>query len=296
MPNTLAHLGVQTLLGRAVQPQADLKWILLGCSIPDVSWILQVIGRQVPGIDLIDLRLYALVQSSLLFCLIVSAALAMLSHKPLRTFATLTIAVLLHFALDATQTKWGNGVLLGLPFDWSLVNVNLYWPEDWPSYALTAVGLISMLIWWRQGVAPTGLRRPSPQSMLASIALIGLWMLGPVAFMGEAEAGNLHNTAVLRPDAARIGQPFTVDRNTATVLPDGTVHLRSWTGEIFTLTGIVPAQDALISLKGRFTGSSQIAVTDLRLHQDGPREWFSYTGLLMILSWWSLSLFRGLRR
>ena len=69
MPNTLAHLGVQGIATRSVLRDADLKWIYLGCIIPDVSWIIQRLVRYViPNIDLYDLRLYAIVQASLLFC------------------------------------------------------------------------------------------------------------------------------------------------------------------------------------------------------------------------------------
>ncbi len=288
MPNTLAHLGVQTLLGRTVQPQSDIKWILLGCVIPDISWILQVIGRSVlPQSALIDLRLYALVQSSLIFCVILAAALASVSRTPARTFLTLAVAVALHMLLDATQTKWGNGVLLFAPFNWHLMNFNLYWPEDWPSYALTVLGAITIaVLWWRLGPAPLHRFRPPPGRIAAAGLLLLIWVAGPPLFMATAEARNLHNTAVLRPDATRPGHAFTVDRNPAVIAADGTVTLRSWTGETFTLTGNVPTSNALISLKGTFTTQTEIDVLALRYHQDGPREWFSYIGLLLVLGWW----------
>ena len=41
MPNTLAHLGVQALVTRTLLPRAELRWIALGCVIPDLPWIAQ---------------------------------------------------------------------------------------------------------------------------------------------------------------------------------------------------------------------------------------------------------------
>ena len=71
MPNTLAHIGLQGLATRKLLRDADLKWIYLSCIIPDVPWIIQRLVRYViPNIDLYDLRLYAIVQASFLFCLL----------------------------------------------------------------------------------------------------------------------------------------------------------------------------------------------------------------------------------
>ncbi|MEL6641714.1 MAG: hypothetical protein AAFP98_10445 [Pseudomonadota bacterium] len=297
MPNTLAHLGVQTLLGRAIQPKADIKWILVGCVIPDLSWIIQTIGRSdLVSVNLIDLRLYALVQSSLLFCLLVAAGLALLSRKPLRTFSTLAFAVIFHMLLDATQTKWGNGVLLGVPFNWTLLNIAWFWPEDWPSYALTALGLTTMIaLWWRIGPAPLVLGQPPLWRLCAAAALFAVWVGSPMAFMAEAEARNLHNTHVLRDPGSRTGATFTADRNVAIHEAGADPVLRSWTGEELLLAGDIPTGRNVISLKGHFVDQSTVRVTAVRVHQNGPREWFSYAGLLLIAIWWGHALWKGKR-
>ncbi len=39
MPNTLAHLAVQGLATRALLPRSDLKWIALGCVLPDLPFV-----------------------------------------------------------------------------------------------------------------------------------------------------------------------------------------------------------------------------------------------------------------
>ena len=295
MPNTLAHLGVQALLGRTVQPQADMKWILLGCVLPDLPWIIQTVGRSdFVSVNLIDLRLYALVQSSLLFCLILAVGVALVSRTPLRTFGTLAFAAVLHLLLDATQTKWGNGIFLVAPFDWTMLNFGWIWPEDWPSYALTVFGLVTLIIlWWRVGPAPLQISRPPTARLCLSTVIIGLWIIGPLPFMTEAEARNLHNTQVLRSVDMREGVAFTADRNLVVNQPDGTVVLHSWAGEVFELQGEIPEGSTVISLQGEFIGADTVEVHAAHPHQDGPREWFSYLGLISVMAWWGHALWRG---
>ena len=41
MPNTLVHLGVQGLGNRLISTEIDLKWVFLGCIIPDLPWIVR---------------------------------------------------------------------------------------------------------------------------------------------------------------------------------------------------------------------------------------------------------------
>ncbi len=71
MPNTLAHLGVQTLWSKAILPRADFKWISLGCILPDLPWIVQrIVTLGLPGVNPVELRLYWIVQASLGFSLL----------------------------------------------------------------------------------------------------------------------------------------------------------------------------------------------------------------------------------
>lgn len=290
MPNTLAHLGIQTLIGRGVMPGADVKWVLAACVIPDLSWIGQTVARSLTEIDLIDLRLYAIAQTSLLFSLIIAGAFALLSRTPHRTFAILAIGVALHLMLDATQTKWGNGVLFLAPFDWSLLNLGWYWPEDWPSYGLTLLGVVTVgVLWWRSGPMPWQPRWPPMPRLAGAAALLVLWGLAPLPLMPMVEAANLHNTGVLNNPATRVGQKIAFDRNR--IDQDHVLH--SWTGETFLITGEVPPGPAKISLRGVFTDVNVIAADGVHIHSDGPREWFSYAGLLIVLFWWLHGMWRG---
>ena len=92
MTNTLAHIGLQGLATRRILGDADFKWIYLGCIIPDIPWIFQRLIRfTFSDINVYDLRLYATVQASLLFCFLLSLSLATISKSFWKAFIILSI-------------------------------------------------------------------------------------------------------------------------------------------------------------------------------------------------------------
>ena len=94
MPNTLAHFGIQGVVGGALLRSADAKWVFLGCVIPDVPWILQrVVRTVVNGVDPYDLRLYAIAQASFVGCLFLCGVFSAVSDKPRKVFTILTLNV-----------------------------------------------------------------------------------------------------------------------------------------------------------------------------------------------------------
>ncbi len=289
MPNTLAHIGIQSVLGRGAIRHASLHWILLSCIIPDLPWIFQRLLRSAPvEIDLISLRTYAIAQSSLVFCLILAISFAMLSRDPRRTFLILAFGATLHLVLDAMQTKWGNGVILVAPFDWTLINFDLFWPEQVPSYLLTAFGLgYIAYVWVREGPEPLPLPSFQPMRVLLTVSAFLVWVAGPVMFLTTIEAENLHDTQTLRSVSDRTDKPISVDRNAVVETVDGNHLLSHWTGEEWTLLiPTNPPSEGTISLRGQFVDATTIAVSEVKQHRNGLRGWFTYGGLLLILMWW----------
>ncbi|WP_428929739.1 hypothetical protein [Marinibacterium sp. SX1] len=292
MPNTLGHIGLQTLVTRGVLRDADVKWVWAGCLLPDVPWIGQRLARAtLPGISPIDIRLYAICQSTLLFCLVLAAALACLSARPGRTWAILASGSLMHLLLDATQTKWANGVLLAAPLRWDLVNGGFYWPEDLPTLALIVLGLgVVVHAFWR--LPRQGLRLVlTPGRLVGAAMLGGLYLAGPLALMPAAEAHDLHHTALLRPGAARAGQEVAFDRARVDVTPEG-AQLMAWTGARFALTGLAPQASGTWSVQGVLGDGGEIVVTALHAHPPGLRDLASYVGLACVALWWGLCLWR----
>lgn len=293
MPNTLAHLGVNALATRGLLRGADLKWIWAGCVLPDLPWIGQRLANAVlPQALAIDIRAYAIAQSSLFVTLILSAGLALLSRAPGRTFFILSFGSLLHLLLDATQTKWANGVVLFAPLDWRLLNFGLYWPEDAATWALSAFGAAyaAHAFVTERPVAPRawpGLGRGA-----MSVLCVMLYLGAPLALTPAVEHADLHHVATLRDPETRAGRPIEIDRNPLTE----TATLHAWTGEALRLTGDLPPGGTNLSLKGQFTDPGTIAVAEYHVHPPGLRDKLSYAGLLVVLGWWLWAGWRGVRR
>ncbi|MBO9398596.1 hypothetical protein J7400_18130 [Shimia sp. R9_2] len=293
MPATLGHIGAQMLLTRIGLPQADTKWILAGCVIPDLPWILQRVVRAVGDVPAIELRLYVVAQSSLLMSLVLCACLALFSRRALSVFNVLAFGALLHFALDALQTKWANGVLLFAPLRWEPLNFGLFWPEDWPTYALYGLSL-GVVFWMVFRDAPNGddLRRPRGARARAAVVLLAVYFCAPLAMEKAAFAANVHSTKVLAEYGQRAGREIGIDRNRI-VFENGVPHLRVWTGERLALTNSTLGAGALVSVKGVFETPSTLRVEDVHLHASGVRDIASYVSLLAIALWWGLCIARA---
>jgi len=294
MPNTLAHIGVQGLLTRAVARKADFKWICLGCIIPDLPWILQravwFLGTDV--VNAYDLRLYTVVQSSLLASLVLCASAAMLSASPRRVFSVLALNSAAHLVLDALETKWANGVLLFAPFSWQLLNFGLFWPESVVIFAATAFGLGYFVYAWRvkpgQSIALSmGLRARTA----IGLALLGVYLLSPLLFVADSEKANNHYVAVLRDSGQRAGKYIEMDRSYF-FQRDGDVIVRVLNNEEFVLLGRVEAASGTISVRGRFVDESTVEVDDLHEHSTGFRDGASMVGLFLIGVLWLVQVRR----
>jgi hypothetical protein len=290
MPNTLAHFGAQGVATRLIVRDADPKWIFLGCVLPDVPWILnRGLPVLTPDVDRIDLRLYAVTQSSLLGSLLLAGGIALLARRPRLVFAILGLNVLFHLLLDACQAKIGNGVLLLAPFSWEMTNFGLFWPENWPTYALTIFGLgYFAWAWWRgRSTRPT--RWPPQRIPVAIVALLAYFAL-PLAFLASAEAANTHWTRTLRYPTA--GAPIALDRNAYSAEPEGGVVV-AWTGQRFRAVGARLDHDAAVSLSGRMRDESTIEIERLHEHTGPSRDHATYVGLALLALIWVVSFRRA---
>ncbi|WP_017929746.1 hypothetical protein [Limimaricola hongkongensis] len=296
MPNTLAHLGVQALLTRAAIPGMDLKWVWAGCVLPDLPWILQrLVEGRIAGLSAFDLRLYAVVQSSLFVTLLAAGALALLSRWPGRTFATLALGAVLHLLLDATETKWANGVLLFAPASWELLNFGLYWPDGWTGHLLTALGAVHVAhaVWKARRHRPAPIRAPRPDRAVAAAGLCAVYMLLPLAFLDRAAAQDLHHVATLRGDVARSGRAIEIDRGQVIATGAQGAIIRPGTGPALAVIADGLDGARTVSLRGRFVDHDTIRATALHVHATGQRDRLTLVGLVVVLGWWVVWAWRA---
>ena len=299
MPNTLAHMGVHGLMTRAVLRGADLKWIYLGCVIPDIPWIMQRLLRiLLHHISPYDLRLYAMIQASLCFSLILCASFALLSTRLGRTLIILGAGALLHLLLDACQIKWANGVHLMAPFDWHLTKFGLFWPEDMPTHLLTGFGLVYVAVSWRPAISPSPdpAFRPAPKRVGMAVMLLALYAALPLICLDAPEAADNHFIKTLRDRQARPGKQVEFDRAAYIYAPSGSV-LRIFTGETLPVDGISLKKSASVSVRGRFVSDKRLQVREYHVHHTGLRDMASYVGLALVAGLWTVAaLMRNKRR
>ena len=289
MPNTLAHVGFQGVITRSVSRGSDIKWIGLGCVLPDIPWIVQRLVRfAVPGVDPYALRLYGIVQASFLFCLVLGLAIAALTDRPGRTFGILSFNALLHLLLDASQIKWATGVNLLAPFDWRMTRFGSYWPESWPTYLLTGLGLGLLLFTWREGVrTPAGLSVRSARRVGISLVLLALYALLPLFLMDGPRAADDHFVKTLGDRARRPGRYVEIDRRPYEP-GDGGGRIRTYAGESLRVDGIDLERPAVVSIRGRFEDEDRVRVEAYHVHTPF-RNLASLVGLSLLAMLWLVS-------
>ena len=292
MPNTLAHIGVQTLLTRSLLKGADLKWIYLGCVIPDLPWIVRrLVMWAYPTIDQLWLQAYLLLQATLLFSVLLSAALASLSAHKLRTFSILSSCSLVHLLLDATQTKWGNGVDLFIPLNWDMLNFGWYWPEHWFSYLMTLWGLALVLFYGRESISTPPDIVLNRKNNLACLILFAAYCLLPLTLIQQTRQHDSHYNGTLYSEQ-RSGKAIAFDRKSVKQAEQGD-WLVDLYGEWIPLDGVKGEGLQVVSVQGQFSEQSRIAVSDYRVHPGLLRNYLSLVGLfLVLLVWgWSIALY-----
>jgi hypothetical protein len=281
MPNTLAHFGAQGALSHGLARRLDPRFVLLGCLLPDLPWILRraVVGLGIPA-DAFDLRLYTMGLASLAVTLLLAAAIAALTDVPRAAWAVLSANALLHLLLDATEVKLGNGVHLLAPFSWRMTSFGLLQGESPVYLALTLAGVLVALWALARPERMTARLAARPGRLAAAAALAVAYLLAPLPFLDAIEASGSYSVKVLREREARTGLSFSLDRTAFTATPAGG-YVSLWTGERVRAVGALPPADASVSLDGTFLAPDVVRVDRLLVHR-GQRDWPSYAGLLLL--------------
>jgi hypothetical protein len=283
MPNTLGHLGVQTFLTRSAFKKSDLIWIYIGLLIPDFPWILQrIIKAVLPGADLYDIRLYCVIHASLFFSLVLAASLTLISADFKKVFSLLSLNVLLHLILDSFETKWGNGIQLFVPFNWSIINFGFFWPESIPVYLITAVGLVYILMKWKDALEPSILFRFNKNRIIFSSIILIMYLIIPLFLIGEAEGANNHYIETLRNADQHGGKYFEVDRGTYEKSKEVEKFITPFKKE-YKVIGKELSGQGTMSIKAKFLTEDEIEIIDYHFHSAPLRDIPSYMGLLLIL-------------
>ena len=285
MPNTLFHLAIQVPLFSRVLRAGDIHYVLMGAIVPDLPWILQ---RLVAGFELdpLDLRAYCIVQSSLFFCVVFSAGLALCFHYAIRGFALLSLGCLVHLLLDAIQTKFANGVLLVAPLDWHLLNFGWLLPEHWLFAVGSVLGLV-VLFWQRRALLEAVPRITKSSRRFAAAVLCALvYLVLPWIWHDQAYRANHHFIQTLS-DSAHMESSLVLEIDRGRFVPNPRPHIRAGTGQVFSVEGLPLSQPETVSTKGRLEVGGHYVVEHYMQHTKGWRDSLSIVGLLALLFIWS---------
>lgn len=298
MPNTLAHFALNAAATRSVIGYADVKWVLLGAVIPDIPFIIKrAVVFLAPTIDVLDLRLLAIVQASLLFSLMLAFAFSLIAQRAGRVFSILGLGVFAHLLLDACQTKWGNGPSFFAPIDWSHTNFDLFWPEQAPSYVLTALGVLFLVYACRQPIASQAddlvlnLRR-----LAGVVVLLGIYVILPFAFMGAVEESGAGRVKLIRSET-RTDMTIEIDRARFRQAGEETM-IELFSGHFITLaiSDVTLAKRGKISVKGTFVAHDVLRADEFHVNHARFRELASVAGLGAAGLYWMVILICYARR
>lgn len=281
MPNTLAHIGAQGVATQALLRNVDPKWIYVGCIIPDFPWIVRRIILVVhPTINHHDITICAIIQASLLFCLLLSSAIALLTTHYLKTFTILGFNSFLHLFLDACETKWGNGVHFFAPFNWQLKNFGFFWPESILTYFLTISGLI-YFVWYCRQTISTKLNivwKLSGRFIVSLMILIG-YFYGPFFILDAPEKADSHFIKTI--SSRNPGSYVEFDRAYYQKAPGGDLLRSDLT--LFQVDGAVPNHSGTISVRANFANKGLINIIEYHEHNSRLRDISSLLGLTLVV-------------
>ncbi len=286
MPNTLAHIGVQGITTKSIFKFADLKWIYIGCIIPDFSWIIQRILRASNLFNLYDVRDYSIILATFFFCIILSAALSLFSIHYKRVFFILVFSSFFHLMLDPLQIKWANGTHLFAPFSWHLLSFDLFWPESLPTYIITAFGLLYFIFYYKKAVKESSdLIVPDFRKMILSFSLLLIYFIFPLFMLNMPEQNNNHFVRTLRNYSTREGKYIELDR--ANYIPGSSGNfLTTFAEEKIKAANLNLKERSLVSIKGKFITPDEIYVEDYHIHSsfrdDASLVGISFTAILWL--------------
>jgi hypothetical protein len=293
MPHTLAHIGLQYPLGKTVHPAGDPRWIALGLMIPDFSWILQRgVLATVPAVPAIELRGYAVIQSTPFMCLILALAFAALSRKPRVVFGVLMGHAMLHLGTDAVESRGGVGVSFLAPFDWSAWSFPLL-AMDGVAVTLFGVAGMGVLIWLtlkrESWVKPILAERMTSLRCLVAVAGVAAWLFLPLVFVPGAIRNNVHDLATWSMETPASGTKVHLDRVPWTPGDPGTIK-NAIIARPVPVHGVQAHAPALLSATATFMEDRILSVDNYILHPPGRRVSYTYLGLAGVLWIWMIPL------
>ena len=153
MPDWVVHLGFAYTMARLVKLK-DLKLFFLGSLLPDVSRVALYL-TDFFHLDQISSHLYFMPFHTPFMAALVASVVSLFSENFKKAFFLIFLGAVFHLALDLTQYRVGNGVLLFYPFSFRQFYFGLFWSGDNVSISLRILA-IGVLVICLVGKGPAG--------------------------------------------------------------------------------------------------------------------------------------------
>ena len=144
MPDWLVHLGFAYVMARLIKLR-DLKLFFLGSLLPDVSRV-ALYFTDLAHLDPVSSHLYFMPFHTPFMAALVSSVISLFSQNFKKCFFLIFLGAILHLALDLTQYRMGNGVLLFYPFSFRQFYFSLFWSGDNVSIFLRVLAIGVLVI------------------------------------------------------------------------------------------------------------------------------------------------------
>lgn len=287
----ITHLGIASLPARALPP-SSLRLALLGGVLPDLGTPLVVAAN---ALDTAPAHVEAVLQplQAPLPTGLIAIGVAALAPRFVPALVALSLGIVVHYALDLCQVRYGGGIYLAYPWRFDSPSLDWFWPESPTNLALLSVGAVA-LAWTcvRPGPAIRWRWRRWPALAFAFAAALTPCVLTVDRFFDE----NVNNVDFYRAPAGYTGRPIALSKaRVERVRPaaDGAVitvrkgeHRVDAFATAFERWGATdtrpPVPADRISLVGRFDGARVVAGGPAHVHFRPIRTWTSIVGLFVI--------------
>jgi len=162
MPDWVVHLGFAYIMARLIKLR-DLKLFFLGSILPDIGRV-ALYFTDLAHLNPISSSSYVAVFHTPFMVALVASVISSFSENFKKCWVLVFLGAIFHLALDLTQYRIGNGILLFYPISFKQFYFNLFWSGDNVSLLLRALSigvLVICLLEKRPVGSPLSLKAPN---------------------------------------------------------------------------------------------------------------------------------------
>ena len=184
MPDWVVHFGFAYIMARLIKLR-DLKLFFLGSILPDIGRV-ALYFTDLAHLNPISSSSYVAVFHTPFMVALVASVISSFSENFKKCWVLVFLGAIFHLALDLTQYRIGNGILLFYPISFKQFYFNLFWSGDNVSLLLRALSigvLVICLLEKRPVGSPLSLKAPNLKIAFPLILVVLVISLSTTSLM-----------------------------------------------------------------------------------------------------------------